>query len=358
MRKRIGKAPLVAVLFFIGTLTPALGFFDVFPMQYSFVADHFQYLASIGIIALGVAGVYVLTATFGSRGRHVLYVICAAVLIILTIRTWNEGYKYYDRETLWRDTISKNPDSFMAHYNLGVILAGQGKYEEAISHYSELLRLRPDDAWGHTNLGLALAMQGKLEAAIRHYREALRIGPRYAYTCNNLGIALMQQGNPNEAIQYFAEALEMDPDYTEAHNNLGVALTMQNNLTGAIRHYFEALWFDPHYAKAYMNLESLLMNPANLNEAMNLSESYVMKEEYDKALFMYRKIGDLRPVLAKRTYYAIARMYARQNNVEEAVNWLKQAIERGFNDWDLLKNDHTLETIHNSLFYQELLEKY
>lgn len=51
-RRWIGKAPLVAVLFFAGTLTPALGFFNVYPMRYSFVANHFQYLASIGLIVL------------------------------------------------------------------------------------------------------------------------------------------------------------------------------------------------------------------------------------------------------------------------------------------------------------------
>jgi hypothetical protein len=52
LRNRLGRAPLTAVLFFIGTLTPALGFFDVYPMRYSFVADHFQYLASLGLIVL------------------------------------------------------------------------------------------------------------------------------------------------------------------------------------------------------------------------------------------------------------------------------------------------------------------
>src|SRR5205085_235931 len=49
LRHRIGRGPLVAVLFFIGTMFPALGFISFFPMRYSLVADHFQYLAEIGI---------------------------------------------------------------------------------------------------------------------------------------------------------------------------------------------------------------------------------------------------------------------------------------------------------------------
>ncbi len=54
-RKRIGRGPIVAVLFFSGTLLPALGFFNVYPHRFSFVADHFQYLASIGLISLVVS---------------------------------------------------------------------------------------------------------------------------------------------------------------------------------------------------------------------------------------------------------------------------------------------------------------
>ena len=56
LRRRLGRGPLVAALFFGGTLFPALGFFDVYPMQYSFVADHFQYLASLGVLTLLAAG--------------------------------------------------------------------------------------------------------------------------------------------------------------------------------------------------------------------------------------------------------------------------------------------------------------
>jgi tetratricopeptide (TPR) repeat protein len=243
----------------------------------------------------------------------------------------------------------------MAHYNLGVILAGQGHFEEAITHYFEALRVRPG-AWTHTNLGVALAMQGKLEEAIHHYFEALRIGPRYAYTHNNLGIALMRQGNLKEAIHHFSEALKIVPQYAEAHNNLGVALAMQGNLKEAIRHYLEALWLDPHYAKAHKNLESTLTNSENFNEAVDLVGSYATKEDA-RALFLYKTIGELRPDSANIIYYNIARMYAKQNNVEESVHWLKEAIERGFHDWNLLKSDKDFKNIRNSSFYQELLER-
>ncbi len=68
LRERIGRGPLVAVLFFAGTLFPALGFANVYPMRYSFVADHFQYLASAGLIALAAAGLTKILPARAVRG--------------------------------------------------------------------------------------------------------------------------------------------------------------------------------------------------------------------------------------------------------------------------------------------------
>jgi hypothetical protein len=106
LRHRLGKGPLVAVLAFAVMLAPALGFVDVFPMRYSFVADHFQYLASIALIALAVAvGCRALRgAPPGARAA-----VGAGVLALLTTLSWRQGDVSLDQEALWRDTIAKNP---------------------------------------------------------------------------------------------------------------------------------------------------------------------------------------------------------------------------------------------------------
>ncbi|MEX2115115.1 MAG: hypothetical protein WD845_18115 [Pirellulales bacterium] len=107
-RSALGRGPLVAVLFFLISLAPALGFVNVFPMRYSYVADHFQYLASLGIITLmaGVAWQVYGYAAESARPAVALFgLVCLATLATLT---WRQIDDYVDIETLWRNTLAKN----------------------------------------------------------------------------------------------------------------------------------------------------------------------------------------------------------------------------------------------------------
>jgi hypothetical protein len=139
-RDRLGRGPLVAMLFFAGTLVPALGFIDTYPMRFSFVADHFQYLASIGVI--------VLLVEFGTKlARDHLpedvpwgAAVAGVVLAALGLLTFNRCFVYESLETLWRDTLVRNPAAWIAHNNLGEVLFEQGKTTEALRHYHEAAR--------------------------------------------------------------------------------------------------------------------------------------------------------------------------------------------------------------------------
>jgi len=101
-RQWIGRGPLVAVLFFIGTLVPALGFVNVYPMRYSFVADHFQYLASLGIIVLVAVGL------------HRISKYMALIVLPLAWMSWHQQSIYQDAKTLWENTIAQNETCWMA----------------------------------------------------------------------------------------------------------------------------------------------------------------------------------------------------------------------------------------------------
>ena len=189
-RHRIGKGPLVAVLFFAGTLGPALGFVNVYPMRYSFVADHFQYLAGVGLIVLAAVGL--------NRAPRV---IPATLVVLLGALTWQQAGIYRDLETLWRDTLAKNPDCWLAHNNLGLLLRNQGRIEEAMKHYHQAIQINPNYAESLNNLGVALADKGWFDEAIENYRKAIQINPNYADALSNLGVALAAQGRFDEAIQ-------------------------------------------------------------------------------------------------------------------------------------------------------------
>jgi len=155
-RKRT-RAPLAALLLFCGLLFPALGFFNVYPFRFSFVADHFQYLAGIPIIALVSAGL----ATLAARWKPRSWMAAAAALALaapLALLTWSQSRQYADAETLYRTTMGRNPSCWMAYNNLGIIKL-PGNVKEAAALFEGALRLKPDYAEAHNNLGHALQMQ-------------------------------------------------------------------------------------------------------------------------------------------------------------------------------------------------------
>jgi tetratricopeptide (TPR) repeat protein len=256
LARRGRRGPLASVLIFAGILVPVLGFLNVYPFRFSFVADHFQYLACFGLI-VPFASVLV-SASNRSAAVKAAPVI---LLFILAGLTWRQSQNYKDAETLYRATLANNPESWMAHNNLGLILAQSSRQSEGIAEYEAALRLRPDYDEAHLNLGNALqSMPGRLQEAIAHYEAALRIDPNYAEAHNDLGGALSQlPGSLPDAIAHYEAALRLKPDYAEAHNNLGNALAQTpNRLPDAIRHYEAALRIRPDYEEAHNNLASAL----------------------------------------------------------------------------------------------------
>ncbi len=268
LRSRVGRGPLVAVLCFGGTLVPALGFFDVFPFRFSYVADHFQYLACIGLISLAVSTGTTICKRAGQWGRNWGTVAAAVLLLVLAVSTWRQTRIYQDVETLWRDTLAKNPQCWMAHTNLGDVFLREGRVSDAIGQYEQVLRINPDYAEAHFNLGIALAQTGKIEEAIAHYEQALRINPDYAEAHNNLGTALIRVSKVSEAIAQYEQALRINPDYANVHNNLGIVLAQTGKVEEAIAHYGQALRINPDYAEAHYNLGNALAQVGRVPEAI------------------------------------------------------------------------------------------
>lgn len=258
IRRRIGRGALVGVLYFIVTLFPALGFFAVYPFRFSYVADHFQYLASIGLIALAVAALAQGASHLPPFSRNSAYLSGFLLMLVLSALTWHQSHVYKDIETLWRDTIKKNPAAWHRHYDLATILAWKGKLDEAITHYREALRLMPDYADGHNNLGIALFRKGETTQAMQHFTEALKLKPNHSEAHYNLATLLAAQGRGDEARRHFSEHLEIRPDHADAHYNLGLVLGKAGEFEEASRHFAEALRIKPDHEEARRNLEVAL----------------------------------------------------------------------------------------------------
>jgi len=269
-RKRRG--PLAGFLFFAGTLFPVLGFLNVYPFIYSYVADHFQYLASLGIIVPLAATAALATERLPSSVRSLTPVPAIALLATLGVLTWRQSAIYRDSETIYRATLDRNPGSWMAHNNLGAeLLDIPGRSNEAISHLETALELKPTSAEAHNNLGKALGrISGHQTDAIAHYEAALRLKPRFPEAENNLGRTLSEMGRTREAIPHFEAALQIRPGFAEAHSNLGVALLdVPGRSNDAVAHFKTALELDPQLEQAHNGLGSALAEqPGEEAEAM------------------------------------------------------------------------------------------
>ncbi|MGD0650695.1 MAG: tetratricopeptide repeat protein [Verrucomicrobiia bacterium] len=256
-RRTWGRPLLFGLGYFVVTLFPVLGFFYQSFHLYSLVADHWQYHSIAGVIALVVATGEKIGRRAGKWRRPVELLASVAVLVVLGAATWRRACVYRDEETLWRDTLAKNPNAWVAHSNLGFLLAGEGKLQEAIWHGEQVVQIRPDDPKVHSNLGVALAQAGRVQEAIVQFEQALRIKPDTAEIHNNLGLALSQVGKIQDAITQYEQAVEINPDYAEAHYNLGLALERAGKSQDAIGHYEQALRIKPDYAEAQNALARL-----------------------------------------------------------------------------------------------------
>jgi protein O-mannosyl-transferase len=263
--RRHERGVLAGMLFFAGTLFPALGFFDVYPFLFSFVADHFQYLASLGVIALATAAGATLLERSRLQVRGAPIALSMAVLAPLAFLTWRQTGLYRDSETLYRATIRNNPDCWMAWNNLARSLIVRGELDEGIRHARHALELRPDYPEARTNLGIALAMRGQLVGAAAELEQALRDDPtdaaihyHLAVVHNDLGVALAAHGNVDEALTHFRRAIEVDPAYVDAHNNLGIVLARSGRTEEAIAQFRAALEIEPARAEVRRNLDVAL----------------------------------------------------------------------------------------------------
>jgi tetratricopeptide (TPR) repeat protein len=328
MRNRWGRGPLAGVLFFIGTLVPALGFVNVYPMRFSFVADHFQYLASLGLIAMATAAL----AWIGRRlpriagGQWPWVVVVVAPLAVLA---WRHEKAFADPAALWRDTLAKNDLAWMAHGNLGVALLNQEKTEsgdeksqtlaQAEHHLQRAIELRPDftdaylnlalvwsrrknfaaaeqwcrDALAHypdapagspiwkrrskvyQYLGWVLAAESQPDSAMEAYQEGLKYDPNQEGILNGMGEIFSRKGDYQGATDYFRRALRINTDSTNARtgladalNQLGMAAAGTGDLSTAEKHLREAVAVDPNQAEAYNNLGAILAQRNRLDEAI------------------------------------------------------------------------------------------
>lgn len=298
-----GRPALCAAGCFIATLFPVLGFFNVFFFRFSFVCDHFQYLASIGPLALAAAGITVAFVPFREGKPFMEPVFGAMLLLVLGGLTWRQAAVYRNSETLWRDTLAKNPDSWIAHDNLGSGLLETGRLDEAMDHFRKSIELNPNGVVAHNDYSVALRQRGRLDDAKLEACKALALAPNLVEPHINLVKILRQRGELNEAVTEYKNILQLvpaseparigladtlcllgrsdeaiscyheilgaNPNNTDVRTKLGLVLIEKGRFTAAESEFSSVLQADPRNAKAFDGLGYMLAMQGRLDEAKN-----------------------------------------------------------------------------------------
>ncbi|MFT3782680.1 MAG: tetratricopeptide repeat protein [Nibricoccus sp.] len=330
-RRSKERATIAGLLVYAILLFPALGFVNVYPFRYSFVADHFQYLASLAIVIPFAAD---LAPTSTSQvWRKVLAIV---VVLTLGILSWQQAHLYRDAETLYRETIARNPQSWLAYNNLGNIRdTGPERHDEILALYRKALELAPDNPEPHINLASTLSRRpDTLPEAIEHWEITLKKKPAFADGHNNLGVLLTRVPNRLEdAISHFETAVRLQPNFTAAHSNLGTALAkVPGRLPDAIRHYRIAHDLAPNAETCFNLANALAKTPASHAEAIALYEDALKaKPDYAEAhcnlAVLLAQIPERREE-AVRHYEAALRIHPEWDFVQRALDRLKQQNTR------------------------------
>jgi len=277
--RRWSRAPFAGVLIYLFLLLPSLGFLNIYFFIYSFVADHWQYLACLGIITPCASGIVLLAGHFKRWQGWIEPGVTLLVAGTLFLLTSQQSRMYTDIETLYRTTIARNPTCWMAQVNLGNILYQSNRVPEAMDLFNLAMGIKP--AVAHYSLGNALLQKGRTSGAIEQYKEALRIDPNYAETQNNLGNALLLIGQTSKAIDQYQQALRINPGNAKTHNNLGNALVQTGRAAEAIDHYKQALRIHPTSADAHNNLASALAQMGRISEAIEQLKAALRIKPHD-----------------------------------------------------------------------------
>ena len=399
------SAPYLAVgwFWFLGTIVPVSGIMQggLWPA----IAERWAYVPYIGLfiaISWGFSDLF--------RTWNIKPVVCmisvAVVLVVLAFLSWRQAGVWKDDFTLFSHGVKVNPKNYVAQVNLGRYFSKNNKYQEAISHVQEALKVRrndlmalgslaeiykkigdksraiyyyskiisyyPDNEPAYYALGEIYTDIGQLNRAYDKFSMAVRLNPKDVDAYYNLGVLSAKAGATEKAVRQLENALNIQPGHIESHVALGIILMNEGKRNEAIAHFSEVLKLNPNHqeAKGYLVLaqnsedkigETLKnrerkegeVDPGTLYKAVVTFSSH---GEYEKALDALFRLRDMQPD-NPNVYYNIACIYAKQKKVDESLDWLNRSIKKGFIDWKLITSDKDLDNIRDSAGYRKLIAR-
>jgi len=325
---------------YLGTLVPVIGIVQV---GHHALADRYTYVPLIGLFIMVAWGVPDLVERV--RYRHAALGAMAVTLIsALSVCTWFQIQYWRDSVTLFEHTLRVSPGSALIHYNLGYVLAEQGKADAAIEHFSQAILIRPDYTSARIHLGAALFGQGKTAQGIEQLSKAVSQQPDNVLARYNLGAAMLSQGRDDEAVEQFSEVLRLDPDNADALYNIGNAMAGGGKLDEAIRYYSEAVRINPDYGQAHNSLgiamakqgrfreaaghfeQAVRIDPKNADPYCNMGYLLVEEGKLEAAVTYFEQAARINPDYVTGLT-SLGTALAEQGKVDEAVAVYRKALQ-------------------------------
>jgi tetratricopeptide (TPR) repeat protein len=328
---------LVGWLWYLGTLVPVLGLVQA--GLWPAMADRFVYVPMIGLWIMIAWSAYEFVGQIRSKTPGAA--VAVVVILSLMAATGLQVGHWKNSTVLFEQALRADDNNALAHNNLGVALRKQGRIGDAIAHYDTALRLKPDYPAAHHNLGLALMRVGQIDEAVAHFRRALNVKPDFEIAHKSLQTALAARRAVTEKIAEIQAALERTPENHELHYQLGNLYDRTGDRAKAIDHYHTAVKIRPDFSQALNNLAIV----------------YAVNGDFDNALSALQRMVSLQPH-NPIVHYLIASVLARQNKVNESIDWLQSAIRNGFKDRNRVMTDKNLESIRHSKRYRELIQSF
>lgn len=239
---------------YLGTLVPVIGIVQV-GLQAR--ADRYTYIPMIGFSIMLAWGVSEIMLRW-PRAKLSLQVISAFACLAWFALTWTQLQYWQNSVTLFEHAIGSTRNNFIAHSNLGVVLAEQGRKQDALRHLYASVEENPNHGDARNNLGALLGEMGRTDDASEQFAQAIRISPNDAHAHNNLGNTLVARQRFAEAANEFRTAIRLLPDFALAHFGLAGALLNLGRTDEAITQFEETLRLDPSLAPARDGLKKAL----------------------------------------------------------------------------------------------------
>lgn len=349
MRRRLGRAPLAAAVFFVAALSPMLGLVWLAYMEHSFVADHFQYIACLGVIVpLVGAAAWLIQRKPSARRLQIAWAAAVVVLAALSATTWHQAGYYRTLEAFFRFTAEHNSASPLARSNLGVTMMNAGRNEEALAEFAAALELQPGRPRIRLYMGKIYERTGQLLKAIEYYRKELDLFSNDPDPLLLLGVNLVKAQRYEESVPYLTRFLKVGPNVPQAHRALGNAYLGLKQYAVAIDHLAWSVHIDPRFIPGYHDLaqaliaagrpgdaaaictEALRISPGDYGAEFYMAVAYVQCGQFEQAIEAYSraiKINPLVPQALNNLAYLLASApQANLRRPSEAIDLSQKAL--------------------------------